>query len=325
MDKKYQVFISSTFADLKEARKKVMDTILQLHQIPAGMEMFPASNDEQMTHIKSEIDRSDYYVLILGHRYGTTSPEGISYTEMEYDYAIEQGIPVLAFIIDENVLVRPADLDTAEGAKEKLKEFRAKAQSNRLCKYWSSPDDLATNVSTSLSRSFTDTPRTGWIRGNQVASSQVAEESMEPKLNDIYQNILRQNALKSEMMYKIKDSEVNVKIDPSNNNGKFIIGEGLNEFAIKFDVAGTGVARVMNDYGIQVSRIKNKAHLFESYQDIVFEELDFTNRLRRYESNDLAVIVNKMGKIALITFINIECESHGAYSDLIEFKWKIIR
>jgi hypothetical protein len=176
MDKKYQVFISSTFADLQEARQKVMDTILQLHQIPAGMEMFPASDDDQMTHIKSEIIRSDYYILILGHRYGSMSPEGISYTEMEYDYAIEQGIPVLAFIIDENVPVRPADLDAAAGAKKKLEKFRAKAQHNKLCKYWNSTDDLATKVSTSLSHSFTVNPRMGWIRGNQAASPQVAEE-----------------------------------------------------------------------------------------------------------------------------------------------------
>lgn len=176
MDKKYQVFISSTFADLQEARQKVMDTILQLHQIPAGMEMFPASDDDQMTHIKSEINRSDYYILILGHRYGSMSPEGISYTEMEYDYAIEQGIPVLAFIIDENVPVRPADLDASTGAKRKLEKFRTKAQRSKLCKYWSSPEDLATKVSTSLSHSFTINPRIGWVRGNQAASPQVAEE-----------------------------------------------------------------------------------------------------------------------------------------------------
>ncbi|KAB2329483.1 DUF4062 domain-containing protein [Bacillus mesophilum] len=176
MDKKYQVFISSTFADLQEARQKVMDTILQLHQIPAGMEMFPASDDDQMTHIKSEIDRSDYYILILGHRYGSMSSEGISFTEMEYNYAIEQGIPVLAFIIDKNVPVRPADLDATADAKKKLDKFRAKAQRNKLCKFWTSPDDLATKVSTSLSHSFTVNPRIGWIRGNQATSPQVAEE-----------------------------------------------------------------------------------------------------------------------------------------------------
>lgn len=176
MDKKYQVFISSTFADLQEARQKVMDTILQLHQIPAGMEMFPASDDDQMTHIKSEINRSDYYILILGHRYGSISPEGISYTETEYDYAIEQGIPVLAFIIDENVPVRPAVLDAAAVAKKKLEKFRAKAQQSKLCKYWSSPDDLAIKVSTSLAHSFIINPQMGWIRGNQAVSPQVAEE-----------------------------------------------------------------------------------------------------------------------------------------------------
>jgi Putative DNA-binding domain len=143
-------------------------------------------------------------------------------------------------------------------------------------------------------------------------------------VNEIYQNILDKNALKSEVIYKNKDSEGKEKIDPSNNNGKFTIGEGLFEFKIKFDVANNGVARVYNDYGIQVSRIKNKGYLFDRYQEIAFEKLDFTDRLRRYETSDLAVIVNRMGKFALLAFINIDSESHGANSDLIEFKWKII-
>lgn len=143
--------------------------------------------------------------------------------------------------------------------------------------------------------------------------------------HEVYQKILEQNAIMSEVIYKNKNDAGNVQIDPSNNNGEFVIGEGIYEFKIKFDVANNGVARIMNYHGIQVARIKGGADLFERYQDISFEELDFTNKLRRYGTNDLAVIVNKMGEWALITFLNIESESHGAYGDLIEFKWKIIQ
>ncbi|RDU34718.1 hypothetical protein DRW41_22090 [Neobacillus piezotolerans] len=176
MDKKYQVFISSTFKDLQDARQKVMDTILELHQIPAGMEMFPAADADQWSHIKSEIDRSDYYILILGHRYGSIGPDGISFTEMEYDYAREQNIPVLAFIMDRDVPVKLTDLDNSSTAKKRLEKFIAKAQQNKLCKSWSTIDDLATKVSTSLAFSFTTNPRLGWVRGNQAVSSKAMEE-----------------------------------------------------------------------------------------------------------------------------------------------------
>ncbi|WP_096156198.1 DUF4062 domain-containing protein [Bacillus sp. FJAT-45066] len=76
--KKYQIFISSTYTDLIEARSKVIESILGMYHFPIGMEMFSAADDDQWTVIQSTIDMSDYYVLILGHRYGSVTDEGIS-------------------------------------------------------------------------------------------------------------------------------------------------------------------------------------------------------------------------------------------------------
>src|SRR5580704_15967857 len=69
--KRYQVFVSSKYADLKEERSKVIQTIMELDCIPAGMEIFPAIDDEQFNFIKKIIDDCDYYILIIGGRYGT--------------------------------------------------------------------------------------------------------------------------------------------------------------------------------------------------------------------------------------------------------------
>ena len=93
LKKRYQVFISSTFADLADERRHVMETILKCDCFPAGMEMFPALDMEQFTYIKSIIDDSDYYILIIAGRYGTLTSDGISYTEKEYDYAVEKASP----------------------------------------------------------------------------------------------------------------------------------------------------------------------------------------------------------------------------------------
>ena len=115
MEKKYQVFISSTYTDLVEERRKVQDTILSMYHFPIGMELFSAANEEQWGIIKETIDSSDYYVLIVAHRYGSVIKDGpdagISYTEKEYRYAKEQGIPILAFIIDSSVKVSPDDVE----------------------------------------------------------------------------------------------------------------------------------------------------------------------------------------------------------------------
>ena len=77
MNKKYQVFVSSTYQDLLEERQEVMQALLELECIPVGMELFPAADDDQWTLIKGLIKDCDYYVLIVGGRYGSISPAGI--------------------------------------------------------------------------------------------------------------------------------------------------------------------------------------------------------------------------------------------------------
>lgn len=47
MEKKFQIFISSTYEDLKEERAKLVATILKDYHFPIGMEMFSADNVEQ--------------------------------------------------------------------------------------------------------------------------------------------------------------------------------------------------------------------------------------------------------------------------------------
>ena len=96
MDKRYQVFISSTFRDLRDERQAVLKAILEIDHMPAGMELFPASDDAAWQLIKDVIDASDYYVLIVGGRYGSLDDTGIGYTEKEYDYAIASGKPGLS-------------------------------------------------------------------------------------------------------------------------------------------------------------------------------------------------------------------------------------
>ncbi len=98
MDKKYQVFVSSTFSDLIDERQEVMQALLELDCIPVGMELFPAADDDQWTLIKGLIDDCDYYVLIQAGRYGSIGPSGKSYTQMEYEYALEKDIPIISFL-----------------------------------------------------------------------------------------------------------------------------------------------------------------------------------------------------------------------------------
>ena len=157
--KRYQIFISSTFEDLKEERSVVAENILKLDHIPAGMELFVASTDEQFNYIKRVIDDSDYYVLIVGNRYGSMDSSGVSYTEKEYDYAISIGLPVLVFLHgDPNSLsVKKSESDPK--IVQKLHDFRDKVKKNRMVSFWDSIQSLTNEVYASLDKAFKLTPR----------------------------------------------------------------------------------------------------------------------------------------------------------------------
>lgn len=164
MRKKYQIFISSTFVDLKEERRGIIDAILTLGCFPTGMKMFPASNLEQLEYIKRIIDDSDYYVLIVAGKYGSEAEDGISYTEKEYEYAEKSGIPILAFLKADMENLPSNMIETKKSKRDKLLKFRKKISKNRLVNFWNTPDELKYILYNSLAKEFEINPRDGWVR-----------------------------------------------------------------------------------------------------------------------------------------------------------------
>ena len=179
---KYQVFISSTYSDLTQERKQVLDVLLMADCIPAGMESFVATDDEQFNVIKKVIDLCDYYILILGKRYGSINDTtGLSYTEMEYNYAIDKGIPVLVFAIDDSVEVESDKVEKDDIKKGKLAEFKSRAMRNRLANVWRDTSDLMGKVAISIMKAKSEINRPGWHRGSDIEREQLQREIIELK------------------------------------------------------------------------------------------------------------------------------------------------
>lgn len=227
MEKRYQVFISSTFADLQDERKSIMEAIMDLNCFPAGMEMFPANDSEQFEYIKTIIDESDYYVLVLAGRYGSVAEDGKSYTEKEFDYAKEKGIPVLVFAKKdlENIPICKTDNDPEK--KKKLEEFRSKAMKNRVATFWEDSKELKYVVHSSLAKSFKTHPRIGWIKGNINNN-----ESLLKQLNDLR---IENNNLKNTL------SSLNEEISVYNNDLDIKIkdlAQGEDIYTIKYGCYG---------------------------------------------------------------------------------------
>ncbi len=176
MDKRYQVFVSSTFADLQDERQAVMQALLSLDHFPAGMELFPASDEDAWTLIKGVIDDSDYYVLVIGGRYGTTNDTGVSYTEMEFDYAVKNGAPILAFIHQSPELIASGKTDQNDALRARLTKFRSRVEADHHAKYWTNADDLKAKVIQSISAETKRNPREGWVRAGRASDPIITEQ-----------------------------------------------------------------------------------------------------------------------------------------------------
>ena len=76
---------------------------------------------------KRVIDDCDYYLLIIGGRYGSTTAEGISYTEKEYDYAIQRGMKVVAFLHEDPDSIPLSKSEQTPELRAQLKAFQGKS------------------------------------------------------------------------------------------------------------------------------------------------------------------------------------------------------
>lgn len=180
--KKLQVFVSSTYLDLKNERQAAVEAILKAGHIPAGMELFAAGNESQFETIKRWIDESDAYMLILGGRYGSVEPKtSLSYTELEYDYAISKNKPIFAVVITESALDQKVKTEgkvaiEAENPKE-LKSFRDKGLS-RMSSFFNDSKDIKLAVHETLSDFMSGYEFNGWVSGAELTESRALIEEI---------------------------------------------------------------------------------------------------------------------------------------------------
>ena len=193
MDKKYQVFVSSTYEDLQEERKAVMEALLQMNCFPVGMEYFNAADDSQWDVITSLIDECDYYVLIVAGRYGSIDEvSGISYTQKEYEYAVKKNVPVISFVYKDINQLPSGKVEHNPEVLKKLEEFKNEI-GKKLWQTWDNKDSLASAVVLSLNKLIKSKPRTGWVRyvsltaeaNKQILELKEENEALKAKLKQV--------------------------------------------------------------------------------------------------------------------------------------------
>ncbi len=127
-----KVIISSTARDLPEYRDTAIHVCQRLSLVPIAMEEFGPDPRQAAEFCRQKVDEADVFLAIIAHRYGDRpSGSSLSYTEIEYDRAIERGKPVLIFMVDDDVAWLPKMMDQGE-SREKLERFKAKLRGKHV-------------------------------------------------------------------------------------------------------------------------------------------------------------------------------------------------
>lgn len=165
VEKRYQVFISTTYPDMQTARQAMMLPLMDADMVPMSMDLHLEDSHSLMPVAQRMIDDCDYFVVLLGGRYGALSPLGLSFSHREYIFAATKRKPVLALIHDQ-----PHTLP--EGAREPTREGQvrrddfARLLENKVPSYrWREESELAGLVSKVMPEMMRQYPAQGWVRG----------------------------------------------------------------------------------------------------------------------------------------------------------------
>jgi len=148
------VFLSSVARGLESHRQAARDAINGLDGYTCvGMEDFGARPDPPLEVCLAKLKECDIFVCILGHRYGSCPPgREKSYTEIEFDTAIELKKPRLVFVAPEDETV-PYNLIESDSQRELHRKFRSRAMDGGgvHVSFFRNPDHLEASIAKGLS------------------------------------------------------------------------------------------------------------------------------------------------------------------------------
>ena len=307
MNKKLQVFVSSTYTDLIEERQAAVEAILDAGHIPAGMELFKAGNESQLKTIYKWIDESDVYMLILGGRYGSVEPKsGKSYTQIEYEYALSKNIPVFAVVLSKSFLTSKINSLGLENTMEqdypdKHKSFKEFVMS-KIIREVDDCKDIIIQVHATLNEFMREYDLTGWVRNSnendtfQLLKDNNALVKENASLNKQIQKLQEQLSTKSKEQFGNYSFDELVEIFKNktfilppffSDDDKETIISALDFFYKNFNIFVTGVTNFSNNS-------KTTRHVFYKIAPY-YIGFDFLEKIRLPNSTAQRIQTTKFG------------------------------
>lgn len=290
--KKYQVFISSSYVDMVSERQEVTKALLEIGCIPIGMEVFPSSGESSVDYVREIVNECDYYIMLIGGRYGSIAGgSGISFTELEYQYALAAGKPILAFIHTNLEELPISKVDSNGISIQNLERFKKKILGSHLVKFYKTVEDLGAVVTRSMISHIKNHPTTGWVRDKSEEDKSGTTNGGSNK--EIKEELYRLNKKIDDLLFMQKKSdESNI---PITDKVRVFIGssvEGLEvSRCIQAELAYDYVVEIWNQgtvFGLGDSTLEALEQAVKDYDIGVFVFTPDDELVTRNESKPVA-------------------------------------
>ena len=312
MERKFQVFLSSTFIDLQRERSLAVSAIMRMGCIPVGMELFPASDQSQWSVIEASVKEADYYVLIVGGRYGSLVGEK-SYTEAEYELAQQYGIPIVPLLHSnpKSLFEQAATEDSA--AFSRLIDFRTHLSNNHTCQYWGSDAELGLLLYQGLHDVIDRQPRVGWVRADQISSDDAFRQiaTLQNEREQLREELAAYQTSNIAEEQNLENGEDRITV-----RGMYDPGNQYSDRPWSKSVSWNGILRILGPRIMDWSALqtikdilKKLYHLNEKTQTL--DNTDASVYRVRISEDDVFAILNQLVLLGLIETKNLTLTTGG--------------
>lgn len=175
IDKRYHVFISTTEADMHAERVVLSQTLVSQGFFSWGLEQ---RTPLTTAFARRQIDDCDYFILMLGSRYGELPASGVSYMHLEYIYAVTKQKPILVLMYEAPESRADEFQDRHPEGKVKFLDFRRQLQRERdMVMTFRDLRDLEIAIRHTMPQFLNRYPAQGWIRPNHQQLQQLQDEN----------------------------------------------------------------------------------------------------------------------------------------------------
>lgn len=154
-DQLCRVFISYTGEDLEEFAKTVREEIRQWQWIAVDHKDWGGTGQRSVKECRERVRKADALIVIVAHRYGWVPSEEedgdaqTSITQFEVQWARAVPIPVLSYIVNDNTLWLPGQIDSDPKVKSSLEAFKQDLRKDCVG-FFSDPSSLRGMVARNL-------------------------------------------------------------------------------------------------------------------------------------------------------------------------------